>query len=77
MSFPHSSACPQLYHEDKGYDDRHLVFLSPLPPSLSVRRVLLTHHSSRKMTYLQGTPFRHIVSRGPRCVSGSRDSACG
>jgi hypothetical protein len=52
---------PQIYHEDKGYDDRALVFLSPQAPSLAVRRVLLTHPHSSKMIYLQGSPFRRLV----------------
>jgi hypothetical protein len=59
---------PQIYHEDKGYDDRSLVFLSPLPPTLAIRRVLLTHPHCSKMLYLQGSPFRRLVGgrgRGP------------
>lgn len=51
----------QIYNEDKGYDDRHLVFLSPAAPSLDVRRALLTHPASGHLHYLQGSPFRMLV----------------
>jgi hypothetical protein len=52
----------QIYHEDKGYDDRQIIFLSPAAPSFAVRRVLLTHPHSAQMMYLQGSPFRPLVS---------------
>jgi len=60
---PPSQPQPQIFNEDKGYDNRQLVFLSPLAPALAVRRVLLTHPHSAKILYLQGSPFRQLVSR--------------
>jgi hypothetical protein len=51
----------ELYHEDKGFNRQQSVFLCHQPPSLDVQHVMLTHHAARKVTYLQGSPFRMEV----------------
>eukprot|EP00878_Enallax_costatus_P004556 GHUV01004797.1.p1 GENE.GHUV01004797.1~~GHUV01004797.1.p1 ORF type:complete len:827 (+),score=239.90 GHUV01004797.1:555-3035(+) len=48
----------ELYHEDKGFNHQHCVFLSPRAPSMDQKHVLATHHAATKMHYLQGSPFR-------------------
>eukprot|EP00775_Hariotina_reticulata_P006540 gene6540-6766_t len=48
----------ELYHEDKGFNRQQAVFLCPQPPSLDVQHLLLTHTAAKKVTYLQGSPFR-------------------
>jgi hypothetical protein len=52
----------ELYHEDKGFNHNYTVLLSEQPPSLDVQHVLSTHPAARKLTYLQGSPFRPTVS---------------
>eukprot|EP00878_Enallax_costatus_P032830 GHUV01036131.1.p2 GENE.GHUV01036131.1~~GHUV01036131.1.p2 ORF type:complete len:105 (-),score=14.79 GHUV01036131.1:247-561(-) len=51
----------ELYHEDKGFNHQHCVFLSPRAPSMDQKHVLATHHAATKMHYLQGSPFRTEV----------------
>lgn len=51
----------ELYHEDKGFNHNHAVLLSERGPSLDVQHVLATHMASRKLCYLQGSPFRMEV----------------
>lgn len=50
-----------MYHEDKGFNHNHAVLLSERGPSLDVQHVLATHVASRKLCYLQGSPFRPEV----------------
>lgn len=51
----------ELYHEDKGFNNNHAVFLSERPPSHDVEHALATHAAARKLSFLQGSPFRTEV----------------
>ena len=51
----------ELYHEDKGFNHNRTVFLSERPPSHDVEHALATHEASKKLVYLQGSPFRPEV----------------
>ena len=47
----------EVYHEDKGFDDRASVFLSEEPPNQQTVLMLARHKHAKKMKYLQGSPF--------------------
>jgi len=68
----HNSSCclqllNELYHEDKGFNNSHTIFLSERPPSHDIEHVIATHEASRKLQYLQGSPFRAEV--GPAATA--------
>lgn len=62
LRLPYVQLVNELYHEDKGFNHQHCVFLNPRPPGLEQRHVLAAHHAASKMHYLQGSPFRTEVS---------------
>jgi hypothetical protein len=51
----------ELYHEDKGFNHNSCVLLSERAPSNDVKHLLATHQATRKLSYLQGSPFRTEV----------------
>ena len=54
----------EVYHEDKGYDQRHVAFLCPAPPSRRARAIITSHRCRSRMHYVQGSPFRpHDLQR--------------
>ena len=57
----------EVYHEDKGFDDRASVFLSEEPPNQQTVLMLSRHRHASKMKYLQGSAF---VTEVCSCTSG-------
>lgn len=60
----HLQILDELYHEDKGFNNNYTVLLSERPPSHDVEHALATHSASKKISFLQGSPFRAEVGRG-------------
>ena len=52
----------ELYHQDKGLNCSRMVILAKQKPSGALKHVLLTHDASKKVVYLQGSPFKYDVS---------------
>lgn len=73
----HPQILDELYHEDKGFNNNHTVFLSERPPSHDVEHALATHSAARKLSFLQGSPFRTEVGGvGARQGKAGQGRAC-
>lgn len=68
----HQQILDELYHEDKGFNNNYTVLLSERPPSRDVEHALATHSASKKISFLQGSPFRSEVRGVMACAGMAR-----
>jgi hypothetical protein len=67
----------ELFHQDSGYSDFTLVFLSPAAPNDVMRRLLKTSRHSHRLLYIQGSWAVHEVCDCARFPAKHRASLAG